>query len=83
MLSGVNEVRSNVELVGEPKLCCESDGENAGALEPPPPPLPPPPCITVAEAAAEEAKFGFEEGVLDCDRGEDTDWDVWACCEPD
>ena len=68
----VKEVRSNVAIVGELRVCCDKEGENVAGLELPPPPLlpPPPPCNAVLGAAAEDAKLDVAKGVLVRDRGE-------------
>ena len=72
-----NVFRSKVELVGEVTLCCGREGENVAVREDPPPPLlppPPPAWVAVVEAAAEDAKFELENGVVVRERGEDSSW---------
>jgi hypothetical protein len=69
----LNRLRSNDDAVGEVKLCCDDTlGENAPCRDPPTTPAPPPPpCDRAAvDAAADEAKFDVEKGVVVRDRGE-------------
>lgn len=71
--------RSKAELVGDVTLCCGKDGENVAVREDPPPPLlppPPPAWFAVVEAAAEDAKFELENGVVVRERGEESSWPV-------
>ena len=65
----MKEVRSNVAVVGELRVCCDKEGENVAGLELAPPP-PPPPCDAVLDAAAVDAKLDVAKGVLVRDRGE-------------